>query len=319
MALTAQAQALLEMIYRVGAPRFHDLSVVQARHSFDKLQFVFGGEAEAVASTVEVPMVRGDGSVLLARLYRPLEAVADQVLPVLIYFHGGGWCVGSVQTHDVLCRRLANRSGCAVLSVDYRLAPECPFPAAVDDALFAIEWAWENASLLALDPLRIGLAGDSAGGTLAIVAALMHRDRGIVPLHYLCLIYPCTDIVSNRPSREIFASGYFLDRESLAWFFERYLPGGDAGDWRASPMKADSLVDLPPMLVVTAECDPLSDDGVAFVERVRSEGGIVEHFGVEGMVHGFITLGKLFPEAQDVVDQISMRARRRLKGACDAV
>lgn len=317
MALTAQAQALLEMVYRVGAPRFHELSVAQARHSFDKLQFVFGGEAEAVASTMEVPMVRADGSALLARLYRPLEAGSAQALPLVIYFHGGGWCVGSVQSHDALCRQLANRSGCAVLSVDYRLAPEHPFPAAVDDALFAVEWAWENASLLTVDPLRMALAGDSAGGTLSIVAALMCRNRGPVRLRFLCLIYPCTEIASNRPSRETYASGYFLDRESLAWFFERYLPGGNMDDWRASPLKAESFANLPPLLVVTAECDPLGDDGIALVERVRSDGGTVEHLGVEGMVHGFLTLGKWFPEAHDVVDRISERLRQRLTGAAD--
>ncbi|AYH42335.1 alpha/beta hydrolase [Azoarcus sp. DN11] len=319
MALTAQAQALLEMVYRVGAPRFHELSVAQARHSFDKLQFVFGGEPEAVASTMEVPMARPDGTALLARLYRPIAADPSQVLPVVIYFHGGGWCVGSVQSHDVLCRQLANRSGCAVLSVDYRLAPEHPFPAAVEDAVFAVEWARENASRLRVDPLRMALAGDSAGGTLSIVAALMQRDRGADPLRFLCLIYPCTEIVSSRLSREIYGSGYFLDRESLVWFFERYLPGGNTDDWQASPLKAESFRNLPPMLVVTAECDPLHDDGVALVERVRSDGGRVEHLEVEGMVHGFLALGTWFPEAHDAVERISGRLRQGLGEGTDAV
>lgn len=319
MALTDQAQALLDMVYRVGAPRFHELTVAQARHSFEKLQFVFGGDPEAVASTLEVPMARPDGSVLLGRLYRPREAGPAEALPLLIYFHGGGWCVGSVQSHDTLCRQLANRAGCAVLSVDYRLAPEHPFPAAVEDALFAVEWARANADQLTVDRDRFGLGGDSAGGTLSLVTALMLRDRGTAALRFLCLIYPCTEIESSRPSREAFASGYFLDRESLAWFFERYLPGGEADDWRASPMKAKSLAGLPPMLVVTAECDPLSDDCIAFVDRVCSEGGTVEHFGVQGVVHGFVTLGKWFPEAHEVVDLISMQIRQRLRPGVDAV
>ena len=319
MALTDQAQALLDMVYRVGAPRFHELTVAQARHSFEKLQFVFGGDPEAVASTLEVPMARPDGSVLLGRLYRPREAGPAEALPLLIYFHGGGWCVGSVQSHDTLCRQLANRAGCAVLSVDYRLAPEHPFPAAVDDALFAVEWARANADQLTVDRDRLGLGGDSAGGTLSLVTALMLRDRGTAALRFLCLIYPCTEIESSRPSREAFASGYFLDRESLAWFFERYLPGGEADDWRASPMKAKSLAGVPPMLVVTAECDPLSDDCLAFVDRARSEGVTVEHLGVQGMVHGFVTLGKWFPEAHEVVDLISMQIRQRLGPGFDAV
>ncbi|MCC4117079.1 alpha/beta hydrolase [Aromatoleum toluclasticum] len=318
MALTDQAQALLDMVYRVGAPRFHELTVTQARHSFEKLQFVFGGEPEAVASTLDVPMARPDGSALLARLYRPLDADPAVALPLLIYFHGGGWCVGSVQSHDALCRQLGNLAGCAVLSVDYRLAPEHPFPAAVEDALFAVQWALANAEQLTVDPGRVGLGGDSAGGNLSLVTALMLRDLGTADLCFLCLIYPCTEIESRRASRDRFSSGYFLDRESLAWFFERYLPGGDADDWRASPMKAGSLGDLPPMLLVTAECDPLTDDSVAFADRVRSEGGRVEHLDVDGMVHGFITLGKWFPEARIVVEQIAVRLRCELKSCDDA-
>ncbi|WP_407278414.1 alpha/beta hydrolase [Aromatoleum evansii] len=309
MALTDQAQALLDMVYRVGAPRFHELTVEQARHSFEKLQFVFGGEPEAVASTLDLPMSRPDGSVLIARLYRPLEAGPTDVLPLLIYYHGGGWCVGSVQSHDSLCRRIANRAGCAVLSVDYRLAPEHPFPAAMEDTLFAVEWAQANADALALDPGRFGLGGDSAGGNLSLVAALMLRDMRPGALRCLCLIYPCTEIESSRPSRESYASGYFLDRESLSWFFERYLPDGGAHDWRVSPMQAASLAGLPPTIVVTAECDPLRDDGIAMVERARSEGVAAHHIDVPGMVHGFVTLGKWFPEANEVVDRISLQLR----------
>ncbi|NMG76309.1 alpha/beta hydrolase [Aromatoleum diolicum] len=313
MALSEQAKTLLDMVYRVGAPRFHELTVAQARHSFSKLQFAFGAAPQPVASTTEVPMARDDGAALLARLYRPLAAAADDVLPLVIYFHGGGWCVGNVGTHDSLCRQLANASGCAVFSVEYRLAPEHPFPAAIEDGLFAAEWAWENAALLGVDPNRIALAGDSAGGNLSIVTALLARDRGSVPICYMVLIYPSTEMQSARTSRELFGQGYFLDQESLVWFVERYLPQGDVEDWRASPMRAESLAGLPPVLLVTAECDPLTDDSLAFAERVRLEGGAVEHLGVEGMVHGFITLGKLFHEAEEVVAQISRRLQDVLK------
>lgn len=312
MALSAQAKALLDMVYRVGAPRFHELTVAQARHSFHKLQFAFGAAPQPVASTTEVPMPRADGSALLARLYRPLTAAADDLLPLVIYLHGGGWCIGDVGSYDPLCRQLANASECSVLSVEYRLAPEHPFPAAIEDALFATEWAWENAALLGAESDRIALAGDSAGGNLAIVTALLARDRGSVPIRYMALIYPSTEMQSTRASRERFGQGYFLDRESLVWFIERYLPLGGVEDWRASPMRVESLAGLPPVLLVTAECDPLTDDCLAFSERVRLEGGEVEHLGVEGMVHGFITLGKLFPEAEAVVTDISRRLRNAL-------
>lgn len=315
MALTGQAKTLLEMVYRVGAPRFHELSVQQARHSFEKLQFAFGGERVAVASVTEVPMGRPDGSVLLARLYRPLSEDGQADLPLVVYFHGGGWCIGDVQSYDPFCRQLANASHCAVLSVDYRLAPEHMYPAAVEDATLALEWARENADLLAIDPCRIALAGDSAGGTLAIVTALTARERQAPAIAYLVLIYPCTEIESNRPSRWQYGDGYFLDRESLAWFFERYLRDGQASEWRASPNLAASLAGLPPMTLVTAECDPLTDDCVAFAGRVRDEGGTVAHWHVDGMIHGFVTLAKLFPEARETLESVGRTLRSVLRKA----
>ncbi len=301
------------MVYRVDAPRFHQLSVSQARHSFQKLLFAFRPDAPAVASTVEVPMARAEGSALLARLYRPLESRADKTLPLLLWLHGGGWCVGDVASYDVLCRELANGSGCAVLSVDYRLAPEHPFPAAVDDARFAFDWAVANAALLGIDPARIALGGDSAGGNLSIVTALALRDAGGPQAAFLLLVYPSTEILSARPSRQTFAEGYFLDRESLEWFFSRYLPQGNTEDWRASPMRAASLGGLPPMLLASAGLDPLSDDCAAFAARVRAEGGEVEHLAVEGVIHGFLTLGKMFPEAGATVKHAARALRMRLK------
>lgn len=312
MSLDPLARALLDMVYRVGAPRFHEMSVAQARHSMEKLLFAFRPEAPAVASVTEVPIPRPDGSALLARYYRPIGSRPQERLPLLVFFHGGGWCIGSVAGYDVLCRELANLSGCAVLSVEYRLAPEHPFPAAVDDAFLAADWASDNADLLEIDAERLALGGDSAGGTLAIVTALRARDRGFPALAHLMLIYPCTEIASQRASRQRYADGYFLDRESLAWFFERYLPNGESEDWRASPMRAASLAGLPPMFLLTADCDPLSDDCLAFAERVREEGGEVAHHAVPGMVHGFFPLGKFFPQGVSAVQTAARILRQTL-------
>lgn len=316
MPLTPEARSLLDMAYRIGAPRFHDLSVQQARHSFQKLQFAFRPDPPAVASTTEVPMARPDGSALLARLYRPLSAMPETVLPLLIFFHGGGWCVGDLASYDSLCRQLANESGCALLSVDYRLAPEHPFPAAVNDARFAFEWAHEQADLLGIDPQRIALGGDSAGGNLSIVTALALREAAARPC-FLLLVYPSTEIISTRSSRERYADGFFLDRETLQWFFERYLPGGESEDWRASPMRAASLRGLPPMLLISAEYDPLVDDCAAFAERVRSEGGEIAYVEMAGMIHGFLTLGKTFPQAGEAIALAAAALRQRLLPVMD--
>jgi len=300
MPLSPEARSLLDMAYRVGAPKFHDLSPAQARHSFQKLQFAFRPEAPAVASTTEVPMPRPDGSALLSRLYRPVSSRPEDVLPLLIYFHGGGWCVGDVASYDVLCRQIANASRCAVLSVDYRLAPEHPFPAALDDAALAFEWAVAHADLLGVDAGRIALGGDSAGGNLSIVTALSLRGAEITP-RFLLLVYPSTEIRSERPSRQNYGEGYFLDFGTLQWFFERYLPDGNTEDWRASPMRAASLAGLPPTLLISAEFDPLVDDCQAFVQRMNHEGCAVDYVQVDGVVHGFMTLGKLFPQADEAL------------------
>ncbi|HRP76574.1 MAG TPA: alpha/beta hydrolase [Rhodocyclaceae bacterium] len=314
MPLTSQAIALLDMVYRVGAPRFHELSVAQARRSFEKLQFAFRPDAPSVASTVDIPIQRDDASVLFGRLYRPACCEPRDRLPLLIYFHGGGWCVGNVDSYDVLCRELANGGTCAVLSIDYRLAPEHPFPAALVDASTTVSWVLEHAEDLAIDPERIALGGDSAGGTLALVTTLERRRKGTDLPKFLLLIYPCTDIASERRSRKRYEEGYLLDRASLEWFFSKYLPDGDVGDWRVSPIQADSLAGLPPIMLVMAECDPLTDDCVAFAERVRCEGGKVDEVCVGGMIHGFLTLGKFFPEASRTIDVISLRLRHELAG-----
>ena len=311
MPLSPAARSLLDMAYRVGAPRFEDLSPAQARHSFQKLQFALRPEAPAVASTTEVPMARADGSALLARLYRPLSSQSQDVLPLLIYFHGGGWCVGDVASYDVLCRQLANASQCAVLSVDYRLAPEHPFPAALDDAAFAFEWAIGHADLLGIDAQRIALGGDSAGGNLSIVTALSLRAAAIEP-RFLLLIYPSTEIKSVRPSRQRYGEGYFLDFGTLKWFFDHYLPAGQSEDWRASPMRAESLAGLPPTFVLSAEFDPLVDDCAAFAQRLRTQGVEVEYVQIDGVLHGFITLGKLFPQAEQAIQAAAAALARAL-------
>ena len=315
MALDPKAQAMLDMVYRVGAPRFHELGVHQARRSFEKLQFALRPDLPAVASVTDVPIpgVHARDGVIMARLYRPLDAAPDAILPVTFYFHGGGWCVGDIPSYDALCRELTNLGGCAVLSVDYRLAPEHPFPGAVEDAQQAVAWTLANAALIGIDPARFALAGDSAGGTLSAVTALQMRNDGAPQAALQLLIYPCTDILSQRPSRRTYANGYFLDTDSLAWFFEKYLPNqADWSDWRASPLLAGRFDRLPPAAFIVAGCDPLTDDCKAYAEALGNAGVPVTVHEFDGMVHGFITLGKMFPQAVTAVEKAGSALRAAL-------
>lgn len=307
MSLSPSAKTLLASVYRAGAPRFHELSVAQARRSFDKLLQIFGGGAADVVT--EDLLIAGGPEV---RLYRPRDTEAAPQA-VLVYFHGGGWCVGGIDSYDGLCRNLAQQTGCHVASVGYRLAPEHPFPAAVEDARAAYEWALEWASERFGGTAAVALAGDSAGGNLALVTALSVRAEGRPGPAWLGLVYPCVQIISERASRQAYADGYALDAESLTWFFSRYLPGGQVADWRASPMNASSLEGLPPTLLISAECDPLVDDSIAFVERLQAAGGSVEHLCVAGTIHGFFTLNKCFPEAGAAQSHFAQSLRTALR------
>jgi acetyl esterase len=217
---------------------------------------------------------------------------------LLVFFHGGGWTVGDLDSYDPLCRTLANEARCAVLSVDYRLAPEHPFPAAVDDAYAATVWASENAETLGVDAGLIAVGGDSAGGNLAAVTAIQARDRGAPALVFQLLIYPATDQASERPSWQQFGRGYLLELESIRYCQNKYLRHAhDYVDWRASPLLRHDLDGLPPALVITAGFDPLLDDCIAYVKHLQAAGVSVEHRCYDGMVHGFVTLGKMFTAA----------------------
>jgi acetyl esterase len=224
-------------------------------------------------------------------------------LPVLVFFHGGGWVVGNVESHDTMCRHLANRAGCAVVSVDYRLAPEHKFPAAVDDCFTATAWVAGNAAALGIDPGRLAVGGDSAGGNLAAVVSLMARDKGAPRISYQLLIYPAMDAAMRHDSINRFAEGYVLTRATMRWFYEQYLRAAhDAADWRASPLLATDLGDLPPAFVLTAGYDPLSDEGDAYAERLAAAGVPVTHRRFPGQVHGFAMNGKIIRAADKALD-----------------
>jgi acetyl esterase len=240
-------------------------------------------------------------------LYAPSHAV----LPALLYLHGGGFTIGGLETHDSLCRQLALRAGVAVVSLDYRLAPEHRFPAAVDDTQAALRWMAVHAASWGLDPTRLAVGGDSAGGTLAAVAALTARDEGI-PLALQLLITPGTTARADTESHARFARGFLLDADAIAWFFEHYIDDAHRDDWRFAPLNADELEGVAPACVLLAEADPLVDEGVAYADRLRVAGVPVQLELFRGVTHDFIKMGRAIPEALDAQAAVAQALRSAL-------
>jgi acetyl esterase/lipase len=248
---------------------------------------------------IEVP---GPAGPLPARLYAPQTAAAPEPRPLLVYFHGGGWVIGDLETHDSPCRFIAYHSDVQVLAVDYRLAPEHPFPAAAEDAFAAYAWANANAGRLGADPARIAVGGDSAGGNLAAGVSLAARDEGAPPPAMQLLIYPVTDTGRELPSRQELGEGFLLTRRDMAYYEDRYLPAGsDRNDPRVAVLQADDLAGLPPAYVAVAGFDPLRDEGIAYAERLR-EAGVPTALRLHpGLVHTFINLTAICPSAQSAM------------------
>lgn len=306
MPVDPQMQAILDA--RAGLPPLHTLSVEQARARF-KGPRPPGLRVEEVAAVAD-RTIPGPGGPLRLRVYTPH---GSGPFPLLVFFHGSGWVVCDLDTHDPLCRNLCAGAGCAVVSVDYRLAPEHPFPAAPDDCLAATRWAAEHAAELGADPSRVAVAGDSSGGTLAAVTALRVRDEGGPRLLGQLLVYPSADLgLPATPSLAEYGEGFGLGAADLRWFWGKYLAPGDERHPHASPMHAPDLRGLPPALVVTAECDPLRDDADRFAERLREAGvpATVSRYG--GATHGFFTLAGLVAKA----DAAQAEACAWLRGVC---
>jgi acetyl esterase len=302
--LDPQARALIDLMQERQVPPVYTLSPTEARRLYLERRGFTQPDAPAVA---EIRDLRGDDGVAL-RLYRP----APGRLPLLVYFHGGGWTIGDIETHDVLCRQLANGSGCAVLSVDYRMGPESRFPSAVDDCIAATRFARREAEALGIDAGRIAVGGDSAGGNLAAVVAIALRDAGEA-LAFQLLIYPATDMRAVAPSHRSNGQGYLLTAESIAYYRGNYIEDeAQWSDWRASPLLAADLSRLPPALVLTAGYDPLRDEGRQYADALSAAGNRVQYVCFERQIHGFITMARLIAEADSAVDLCAAVLRRAL-------
>jgi acetyl esterase len=253
----------------------------------------------------------GPAGPLPYRLYRPGPGGAS--MPVLVFFHGGGFVQGDLETHDAACRELAMEAGCAVISVDYRLAPEHPYPAAREDAVAAYRWVRAHAGELGVDARRIAVGGDSAGGNLATLVCLEARRAGDPPPVFQLLVYPATDLTRSCPSHQTFAEGYLLDAATMDWFLKHYLTSPeDATDPRCSPLFEGELGGLPPAMVVTAGFDPLRDEGEAYAHELRKAGTQVELVCEEGLIHGFLNMGAIIRPAQAAVRRVAQSLRRAL-------
>jgi len=305
MALDPDAERVLDMVRQSGRPSYDQVTPAEARALFRAARDVLCPTPAPVAETRDLATPGVDGNMVPLRIYRGAGTASEEILPALIYFHGGGWVVGDLDCYDSLCCHLANAAGCAVVAVDYRLAPEYKFPMAVDDCLAATRWVAETGAAIGVDSNRLAVGGDSAGGNLAAVVSLLARDFGTPALRAQMLLYPSVDFAMNRASIERFAEGYLLTLATMRWFAGHYLRGTqDIADWRASPLRAPDLSQVAPAFVLTAGCDPLCDEGQAYARRLQDDGVAVRQLHIPDQIHGFLNMGRIIRASEPALDAI---------------
>jgi acetyl esterase len=306
MPLDPQAAKLLELLKMLGLPPVEMLSPIAARAQVAPVR----GVPQPVFRVAD-RQISGSAGPLPVRVYWPEPSqTQDAPPPVVVFFHGGGWVLCNLETHDAACRGLANAAECVVVAVDYRLAPEHKFPAAVEDAFAATKWVTEHAAELGVDPLRVVVAGDSAGGNLAAAVCLMAKELGGCRPAYQVLIYPVTNYAFETASYRDNAEGYMLTRSAMIWFWDQYLARPEDGSHPyASPLRAADLSGLPPALVLTAEYDPLRDEGEAYAARLQAAGVAVQTRRYDGMIHGFLRRGDVFDRAHEMLQEIGQVLR----------
>lgn len=312
--LDPQAQALMQLMVERGVPPVNTLSPVEARESYRSRRSFTQPDAPEVFK-VEDQVMAYNGVKVPVRIYHPHAAQTQKILPGLVYVHGGGWTIGDLDTHDVLCRSLCLQADVVVVSVDYRMGPEHKFPAAYDDTVAAFHWTVANADKLGIDPTRIAIGGDSAGGNLSAAACLGLRDdtSAKVKPAFQLLIYPATIMWPDTASYHANGKGYMLTKESIAYYTENYLRDReDAKNWRASPQLATSHANLPPAFVMTAGFDPLRDEGLMYADALSKSGVPSQYICFERQIHGFITMGRVMQEANTAVSLCAQVLRAQL-------
>jgi acetyl esterase len=310
MTIDPDTQIVLDMVRAAGRPPFEALTPAEAREAYLASRRLLQPPPEDVADSRDVS-IPGPGGPIGARLYRPAGTAASEVLPALVFYHGGGWLLGNLDSHDVVCRRFANAARCRVVSVDYRMAPEHPFPAAVDDCAAATKWVFDNAASLGVDTTKVAVGGDSAGGNLAAVVALMARDGDLPELAFQLLIYPATDMAMTTVSSTSIGPGVPLTSATMKWFIDHYAKGHET-DWRASPIRVASVAGTARALVLTCALDPLRDEGLDYAKRLEREGVRVMQMHYSDQIHGFMSMGRMIRAADQAIDTMARVLKQAL-------
>src|SRR5689334_23116393 len=309
--LDPDAAAVYKAFLEANRPPYENGTPAQAREMYLAARFVSNPEPPELASARDLSIPAPHGAIP-ARIYTPKQLrKKDGLAPCLVFFHGGGWVIGNLDSHDVVCRKLADEGELIVISVDYRLAPEHKFPAAVDDAVEAAKWISANATRLGIDASRLIVGGDSAGGNLAAVVAISARDGNGPAIAGQVLVYPATDFAMTHPSHREPETSILLTHSVVQWFKNHYLDSGaDIHDWRASPARASTLIGLPPAYMLTAGADPLRDEGAEYAQRLKQAGVPVTDRHFPGQFHGFFTMGKLLQQANVAASDIAAWLKR---------
>lgn len=311
--LDPDAGRVLDLIRQSGRPPYETLQPLEARDLYRKGRAVLQPDPPDVAEVIDLT-APGPAGPLKLRLYRGAATAGDHLLPGLIFFHGGGWVIGDLDTHDVVCRKLANAAQIAVISVDYRLAPEHKFPAAAEDSIAATQWVAEQARALGVERSRLAVGGDSAGGNLAAVVALALRERGEPRLRHQLLLYPAVDLAGTHDSHHRVTEGLPLTHTTMCWFRDHYLrDAADQRDWRASPLvRAAEFRGLPPAYVLTVGFDPLCSEGEAYAAALQAAGVPTEHRHYERQMHGFLNMGRFIAAAEPALADAAAAVKRAL-------
>ena len=314
MPLDPLVKAFLDQMSAIPAPKMWMLPPSQARDAF-KTTMWFAGPKDVPIGKIENISIPGPGGPTRLRIYKPIAASAEP-LPVLVYFHGGGFVLGDLDTHDGFCRMFVDDGGFAVIAVDYRLAPEHVYPAAAEDGFAALIWIEQNASDLGIDANRIAIGGDSAGGHLTAVLTQRAKEKGAPKLAYQLMLFPSTQFGGDTSSRSEFSMGYFLDKPTLEWFTDKFLPPGmDFSSPQISPLRAKDFSGLPPAFIMVAGYDPLHDEGLQYAEKLRAAGVAVTVADYPDMVHCFIYFQTMLPQAREAVKKAAQAVKAVLDKA----